>query len=1737
MNLSSPVAISRRNSTLSRFSLFPAMNIRIQGILLLAFACSPLSAAPKRILFLAGHDTHAWGQHRHGAGSRVLCDALKEGGEVEAEVIRQWPSPEALEKADAVVIYADGWDQHPANDKLDEVEAFMNAGKGLVALHWATGIQAADPASKDQKNDLRRIKWRELMGADFEAYYSISNFWQAKSSEHADHPVMRGVKPFSLYDECYFLLRPCDHEHGEIKPLFRIHPSKDLVEKGLSPYRGNDAARAAMDSDAPHWDAWAFPRPKGGRAFGFTGGHFLFSWANDDARKMVLNGILWSAGAEIPAGGRESRTPDAKALLAGQEKENPGWTPEALQYHLDRAAKGEIVPWGDYSNKPLPAPPVSLFDGKSLDGWEVRGGEEKWWKVQDGMITGGSLEEQVPYNTFLATKKRYANFELRLKVRLTKGEGFMNSGVQIRSIRVAGNSEMSGYQVDAGVDWWGKMYDESRRNKVIGEPVDAGAIKAAAKDWDWNDYVIRCEGRRIRSWINGVPALDYTEAEAAIPQEGLIGLQTHGGGKLLAQFKEITIEELPATPGIPSWEDASARSPESEMASFKVPDGFDVELVASEKEGVGKPITMAWDHAGRMWTMTALEYPVDANENQAAAEALYARGGKDKVLIFDEPWKAGPQTPRVFVDKLAIPLGILPWKGSVLVQHGTEIRRYMDLDKDGRAEDYEVVLKGFGIQDSHLFPHQFERTPGGWFYLAQGLFNYSKVVRPDGSDFASGEKEVVFNQCKLARAKLDGWDFGLLTAGPNNIWGFAIAKDGREYLQEANDIGHPVSEFIDGGHYPTGSPEKLKPYAPQVPASTPGQPMGGTGLSGLVLADDADSAFAAKWPGERVFYIANPITNRIQIVTLTMDDKGRRSYKKQEDFLVSKDEWFRPVSIQFGPDGCLYIADWYNKIISHNEVPRNHPERDKTRGRIWRVKPKGHQPVASEDLTKLTGAELLDRLGAPNTRVARMVWEEIGDRAEPDMVPLLGEIASDESQPLPKRLGALWAVREMRALNRDLLLRLAGDKNVDLRREAIEAAADARLLGGNLFLRMVFQAKEAGSDFGVSCALANALLYHKEPTTAMVSAIASLAPAPIEGDSREAYEASFLRYLVRRALEAHPLATWTAFANRAMDSEEARRICALASPPQDGAVALVKLLPSITRPLDGDEIALLGSQLSQAAVAKAFGKQLERPSVREGLLRSLLKLDPVAASNEALREAVGRTTEAMVHESPEKLPLALGLARRFRLKELGPLLRARASKEGSPAELAVLLRTLNEIQATDPAMCLPLLDHADAGVAREALLGYAASGGPAALPEVAKRWPSLPGAMRQFAVNGMVSNKESAAAFAKAVAEGGFVGFDSSAVEKLAAVLGRDHPDFQKVLQSVDGILMAALRFPGKPDAVLDGGFTLDGPFTVESWVKFEPGIDNRDGLLGTRGGGPDINFYDARLRLYSGAGDVVIADRPMEAGKWTHCAVTRDDAGKVSLYLDGEPAGVSAGAFTAAMRSLDIGRANQPGGTAGSFLEYRIWGVARTPAEILAGYRTRLPAGAAMPGLVLQVNGEVPGPHPVGGAAVEWTSDFPELLTPDAAKALSAKFERIRALAANPGDAAAGKQLFQATCMTCHQAQGQGTAIGPDLSGAGAMGTESLLRNILTPNAQLESGYYRHDVSLNDGTLLSGFLASENKDMLVLRQIGADERAIPKAEVKEHTVSKRSLMPEGLIDGLSDRQVSDLFSYLGTLK
>ncbi len=181
---------------------------------------------------------------------------------------------------------------------------------------------------------------------------------------------------------------------------------------------------------------------------------------------------------------------------------------------------------------------VELFDGASLDGWE---GSAEWFTVRDGAIVGGSLEKRIPRNEFLCTTKEFGDFELRLKFKLV-GRG-ANAGVQLRSRRIPNHHEMRGYQADMGQGWWGCLYDESRRNRVLASPDKAELAKVLKPD-DWNDYRIRCQGRRIQLWINGLQTVDYTESDEKLEQRGLIGLQIHGGPPSEAWYKDLVLEEL-----------------------------------------------------------------------------------------------------------------------------------------------------------------------------------------------------------------------------------------------------------------------------------------------------------------------------------------------------------------------------------------------------------------------------------------------------------------------------------------------------------------------------------------------------------------------------------------------------------------------------------------------------------------------------------------------------------------------------------------------------------------------------------------------------------------------------------------------------------------------------------------------------------------------------------------------------------------------------------------------------------------------------------------------------------------------------------------------------------------------------------------------------------------------------------------------------------------------------------------
>jgi|GEM_PF-158127 len=185
---------------------------------------------------------------------------------------------------------------------------------------------------------------------------------------------------------------------------------------------------------------------------------------------------------------------------------------------------------------------VPLFDGKTFAGWE--GDTATVWRIENGEIVAGSLDKKQQKNDFLCTTKRYGNFELRLKIRLTGTEGFVNSGIQFRSERIPGSHEVIGYQADFGHGYDGALYDESRRKRMLAQP-SPEVLQKVSRPGQWHDYRIRAEGARVQLWVNGIQTVDYTEPELGLPADGIIALQIHGNAVAEVRFKDITIEELP----------------------------------------------------------------------------------------------------------------------------------------------------------------------------------------------------------------------------------------------------------------------------------------------------------------------------------------------------------------------------------------------------------------------------------------------------------------------------------------------------------------------------------------------------------------------------------------------------------------------------------------------------------------------------------------------------------------------------------------------------------------------------------------------------------------------------------------------------------------------------------------------------------------------------------------------------------------------------------------------------------------------------------------------------------------------------------------------------------------------------------------------------------------------------------------------------------------------------------------
>ena len=412
--------------------------------------------------------------------------------------------------------------------------------------------------------------------------------------------------------------------------------------------------------------------------------------------------------------------------------------------------------------------------------------------------------------------------------------------------------------------------------------------------------------------------------------------------------------------------------PIKQAAAFNLPEGMEIQLVASDPM-IAKPVQMNFDSKGRLWLVSSGMYPhivPGAEEN-------------DKVLILEDTNGDGVADKRtIFADNLHIPTAVLPADGGAYVANSTEIIFLKDTDGDGKADQRRVVLSGFGTEDIHHIVHTFEQGPDGMLYFLQSIYIHSHLETPYGVRRLMGGGIWHFRP-ETQRAEI-------LSKGLINPWGFIFDEHGQTFATDGAG-GHGINDIFPRSVFRTSPGAKRI-----VDGLNPGQPK----LCGLEIL--SGSHIPEKLRG--VLIAPDFRGHRINAYRLNPEGSSYNS-TRIDDFLSSSHRAFRPIDVKMGPDGALYIADWYNPIIQHGEVDFRDDRRDHSRGRIWRVTFKGQPLIEKKDFSKFSIKELLAHTISKERVHREQARNEL--RTRTNVLPELSAWSSRLSDDF-SRMQAMW---------------------------------------------------------------------------------------------------------------------------------------------------------------------------------------------------------------------------------------------------------------------------------------------------------------------------------------------------------------------------------------------------------------------------------------------------------------------------------------------------------------------------------------------------------------------------------------------------------------------------------------------------------------------------------------------------------------------------------------------------------
>jgi putative heme-binding domain-containing protein len=426
--------------------------------------------------------------------------------------------------------------------------------------------------------------------------------------------------------------------------------------------------------------------------------------------------------------------------------------------------------------------------------------------------------------------------------------------------------------------------------------------------------------------------------------------------------------------------------PEIERKSFILPPGFEVNLYAADPL-LAKPIQMNFDPQGRLWVASSEVYPQIKPGEKA----------NDKIIILEDTTGSGrADKTTVFADGLLIPTGVAPGDGGAYVANSTELVHLSASKPGGKADRKRILLSGFGTEDTHHIIHTFRWGPDGCLYFNQSIYIHSHVETPHGV------KRL--NAGGIWRFRPETTELDVFARGWINPWGHAFDKWGQSFATDGAN-GEGINHVVPGGYYPTAQGPNVQRI---LHGLNPGSPKhcGLEILSGRHLPDD--------WQGDMItcdFRGHRVCRFKVQ------DDGSTFASREMPELIKSSHPAFRPIDVKMGPDGAIYIADWYNPIIQHGEVDFRDPRRDKTHGRIWRVTAKNRPLVPKPKLADATVPELLEALKAPEDWTRQQAKRVLKERGAEQLLPALSAWISKLDLKEPgfghHRLEALWVYQSL----------------------------------------------------------------------------------------------------------------------------------------------------------------------------------------------------------------------------------------------------------------------------------------------------------------------------------------------------------------------------------------------------------------------------------------------------------------------------------------------------------------------------------------------------------------------------------------------------------------------------------------------------------------------------------------------------------------------------------------------------